>query len=57
MTLTPEGTGTRVVAVSDGQARGVLRFAGPGIEAVLQRQAQQDLETLKAVLEGSGNPD
>ncbi|HET9014921.1 MAG TPA: SRPBCC family protein [Thermomicrobiaceae bacterium] len=56
MTLTPEGTGTRVDAVSEGQARGVLRFAGPGIEAILQRQAQQDLESLKSVLEGFGNP-
>ena len=52
MTLTAEGPGTRVDAVSQGEARGILRFAGAGLEAMLQHQAQRDLETLKAALEG-----
>lgn len=53
MTLSPEGPATRVDAVSEGDAKGVLRFAGGGLEGMLQRQAQRDLETLKAVLEGT----
>ena len=51
MTLTADGPGTRVTGVSEGEARGVLRFVGGGLEPILQRQAQQDLERLKAVLE------
>ena len=58
MTLTEEPAGTRVDGISEGEARGVLRFVGAGLEPILQRQAQQDLERLKAVLESrsAGTP-
>ena len=50
-TLTPQGESTRVDAVSDLEPTGFFKAAGPVFEQLARRQAQQDLETLKAVLE------
>jgi carbon monoxide dehydrogenase subunit G len=51
ITLAARGQGTWVDAVSEVEASGFFKVAGPMLEQVLKRQAQQDLETLKAILE------
>jgi carbon monoxide dehydrogenase subunit G len=55
-TLTPQGGSTRVDAVSDLEPTGFFKLAGPAFEQLAKRQAQQDLETLKAALESRADP-
>lgn len=51
--LREEGQGTRLDAVTEGKLGGVARLAAPAMERAARQQAQSDMETLKAVLEGA----
>lgn len=50
-TVEPVDGGTRVREVAEGETRGFFKLADPIIENITERQAQADLETLKALLE------
>ena len=50
-TLTPEGQGTRVTQVVEGESGGFFRLADPILARTMQKQFAADLETLKTMLE------
>jgi carbon monoxide dehydrogenase subunit G len=50
-TLTSEGGGTRVSVITEAEPGGFFRVAAPVLEQLVKRQAHNDLETLKALLE------
>jgi uncharacterized membrane protein len=50
-TFQPEGEGTRLTMVTEGEPGGFFKLAAPVVEQVAHRQSQSDLETLKTLLE------
>jgi carbon monoxide dehydrogenase subunit G len=50
--LDPANGGTRLTLAAEGEAGGLMRLAAPIAERAAARQASQDLERLKALLEG-----
>ena len=51
--LEPTDGGTRLTLEAEGEAGGLMRLAAPIAERAAARQASQDLERLKALVEGS----
>jgi carbon monoxide dehydrogenase subunit G len=51
--LEPAGQGTRLTLEAEGQAGGLMRLAAPIAERAAARQAGQDLERLKRLIEES----
>jgi carbon monoxide dehydrogenase subunit G len=53
--LEPVGDGTRLTLEAEGEAGGLMRLAAPLAERAAARQAGQDLERLKSLLEADKN--
>ena len=48
------GDGTRVTTVAEGTMGGLFKLASPLLKPMMGRQLEQELERLKAILEGHG---
>ncbi len=53
-TFDSSGEGTRIAVVTEGEPGGFFKVAAPVFEQLAKRQIQNDLETLKALLENPG---
>ncbi len=54
--LEPAGDGTRLTLEAEGEASGLMRLAAPIAERAAARQAGQDLERLKGLIEEPQSP-
>jgi carbon monoxide dehydrogenase subunit G len=56
-TFVPEGDGTRVTAVTEVKAGGIMKMMAPMVGQTVQRQGQEGLEDAKARLESEERHD
>ena len=53
-TIEPEGDGTRISVVAEGEPGGFFKLAEPLVERAVKREIEGNTETLKDILESRG---